>query len=203
MSYSRFESRRKKQPNAFLLTIIRSFFLAIFVSFIYLLIYTALISRYKTDRYKRFDFFHSDRSVDQFESLERTNQPILKFESLKSFMEYNQTINKSIPKVIDTISGSRTENVYVLSNIILLEKNQTVDYSKEIDPLSQFRVIHQEILDGKRPLKVSINGYTCCGYANRLYSMLSSLTIALLTDSAFIVRWNHIKLYIREPFNSN
>jgi hypothetical protein len=69
------------------------------------------------------------------------------------------------------------------------------------DPLSRFKRIHEEILTRKRDLKVSINGLANCGYANKLYSMLSSLVIALLTDSAFIVRWNHISLFIDEPFN--
>jgi hypothetical protein len=36
---------------------------------------------------------------------------------------------------------------------------------------------------------------------SRLYSMITSLVVALLTDSAFIIRWNHIKLFIKEPFH--
>ena len=32
--------------------------------------------------------------------------------------------------------------------------------------------------------------------------MLSSLTIALLTDSAIVIRWRHISKYIEEPFKS-
>jgi hypothetical protein len=75
--------------------------------------------------------------------------------------------------------------------------------SLKTDPLLRFKEIHQDILEGKRPLRVSINGYTIGGYGNKLYSMLSSLVIALLTDSAFLVRWDHINLYIKEPFKGN
>ena len=53
----------------------------------------------------------------------------------------------------------------------------------------------------KKPIKVSINGINHAGYANRLYSMLTSFVIAIITDSALIIRWNHISKYIKEPFN--
>ncbi len=66
-----------------------------------------------------------------------------------------------------------------------------------------FHAIQREIVDAKRtPIRVSINGYTMGGYANKLYSMLSSLVVALLTDSALVVRWHHIDHYIEEPFDS-
>ena len=72
-----------------------------------------------------------------------------------------------------------------------------------LKPIKVFKVIHQDIINGRRtPVKVSINGYTSAGYANKLYSMLSSLVIALLTDSAFIIRWKYISEFIEEPFNS-
>ena len=70
----------------------------------------------------------------------------------------------------------------------------------ENDTLHEFRLMHKQIMSGKLPLKVSVNGHTYAGYANRLYSMLSSLVIALVTDSAFIVRWERINNHIREPF---
>jgi hypothetical protein len=68
------------------------------------------------------------------------------------------------------------------------------------DSLFEFKLIHYHIMNGSLPLKLSINGYTKCGYANKLYSMLTSLVIALLTDSAFIIRWEHIDSFIKEPF---
>lgn len=38
------------------------------------------------------------------------------------------------------------------------------------------------------------------GYGNRVYVFLSSFSIALLTESALIIRWPNIKDYIEEPF---
>ena len=69
--------------------------------------------------------------------------------------------------------------------------------------IKDFKIIQQDIIYGKRyPVKVSINGYTPGGYANKLYSMLSSLVIALLTDSALVIRWNYISEFVEEPFDS-
>jgi hypothetical protein len=67
--------------------------------------------------------------------------------------------------------------------------NQTSDTIKNesYDKLEEFRRVHREIIDGKRPLKVSINGFTDGGYANKLYAMLTSTVIAILTDSAVIM----------------
>ena len=50
---------------------------------------------------------------------------------------------------------------------------------------------------------VSINGPTAGGYGNQLYSMLSSLTVAKLTDGKFICLWPNINEYIEEPFESS
>lgn len=38
------------------------------------------------------------------------------------------------------------------------------------------------------------------GYGNKIYAFLTSFTIALLTDSALIMRWPSINNYIQEPF---
>ena len=62
-------------------------------------------------------------------------------------------------------------------------------------------MIHQDIINGNRPLKVSVNGNTDAGYANKLYSMLSSLVIALITDSAFVIKWKEVIEHVNEPFN--
>jgi hypothetical protein len=51
--------------------------------------------------------------------------------------------------------------------------------------------------DGK---KLSINGPTVAGYGNKIYSMLSALTIAMITDSEFISLWPNIGEFIEEPF---
>ncbi len=67
--------------------------------------------------------------------------------------------------------------------------------------LQTFERIHSEILSGKRRLKLSINWYPPEGYGNKLYSMITSMVIALLTDSAILIRWDAIHNFIREPFN--
>lgn len=79
------------------------------------------------------------------------------------------------------------------SSLILLETIQN-------DSLYEYKLIHNSILNGKSSIKISVNHYCNAGYANRLYSMLTSLVIALLTDSAFLVRWRYIDLHINEPF---
>ena len=79
------------------------------------------------------------------------------------------------------------------SSLILLETIQN-------DSLYEYNLIHTSILNGKSSIKISVNHYCNAGYANRLYSMLTSLVIALLTDSAYLVRWRYIDLHINEPF---
>ena len=59
--------------------------------------------------------------------------------------------------------------------------------------------------NGGQNLKIplSINGNANGGYANKIYSMLSSLTIAILTNSEFKCLWTDIDKYIENPFNSS
>ena len=68
--------------------------------------------------------------------------------------------------------------------------------------LDRFRANHQKIVNGQLPLKLSINKLDSNGYGNRVYSMLTSFVIAILTDSAFFVNnWDVIGKYIDEPAN--
>jgi hypothetical protein len=101
----------------------------------------------------------------------------------------------------DLISIERDNIDYVRimeQNRIFLRKLQ--NFTSSNDTLFKFKLIHDNIMNGSLTLKLSINGYTKGGYANKLYSMLTSLVIALLTDSAFIIRWQHIDSFIKEPF---
>ncbi len=67
--------------------------------------------------------------------------------------------------------------------------------------LERYRQIHESIMLGhKTPIKVTINGYTNHGYGNKIYSLLSSLVLAILTDSAIVIRWQNINEFIEEPF---
>ena len=55
------------------------------------------------------------------------------------------------------------------------------------DSLIEFKMIHKNIMMGlTKQIKVSVNSPFRNGYANKLYSMITSLVVALLTDSAFI-----------------
>ena len=69
------------------------------------------------------------------------------------------------------------------------------------DTLLAYKEIHRNIMDGiSKPVKVSVHGPAGNGYANKIYSLISAMVVALLTDSAFLVRWENIDLYIKEPF---
>ena len=86
-----------------------------------------------------------------------------------------------------------------------LEVNVDWPYVKKMTQLErarleEFRQLQLDMLNGKRsPVRVSINGYTICGYGNKLYSMVSSTVIALLTNSALVIRWHNISSFIEEP----
>ena len=66
--------------------------------------------------------------------------------------------------------------------------------------LNKYREIHEKIMSGQLPLKLSINGLDYNGYANRLYSVITSFVLAVLTDSALIVHWQEVSAFIHEPF---
>jgi hypothetical protein len=91
---------------------------------------------------------------------------------------------------------------FVIKNYYYAINKQIIfssSYNK-IDRIEEFKLIHKNIIQNKtKEVKVSINGPTPDGYANKLYSMLSSMVIAILTDSALIIRWPDIDTYIQEP----
>ncbi len=66
--------------------------------------------------------------------------------------------------------------------------------------MSEYKQIHENILNNKTKLKISFNESPSAGYANRLYSMLSSLVVALVSDSAIVIKWDRIDEFIEEPF---
>jgi hypothetical protein len=120
------------------------------------------------------------------------------FDFVQRFIEYiiGEYKNDMITIERDNIDYFKTMEL----NRLLLKKFKNLSSHQNKKDLFEFRLIHNNIMNGTLLLKLSINGYTKCGYANKLYSMLTSLVIALLTDSAFIIRWEHIDLYIQEPF---
>lgn len=80
----------------------------------------------------------------------------------------------------------------------IINLNQMVKSNN--DKFIEFEINHLKIIRGDLPIQVVWNGYTEAGYANKLYSMLSSLILAILTDSAFFIRWKYIDKFIEEPF---
>ena len=69
--------------------------------------------------------------------------------------------------------------------------------------LNEYFHIHEKIMSQSNASlkKISFNGFTLGGYGNKLYSFLSSLVIAILTDSQIVLRWNDIDKYIKPRIN--
>ena len=67
--------------------------------------------------------------------------------------------------------------------------------------LNAYEAIQQEIFAGKRPLKLSINGVWKNGYANRMYSLITSFVIGVLSESALLIKWKKIEAFYQPPFN--
>ena len=77
-----------------------------------------------------------------------------------------------------------------------------IEWIKDRD-LDAYKSTCQKILDGELPLKVHFNAIESVGYGNRMYSVLSSMVFAILTDSVLVLStWGpDIGKYIDEPFN--
>jgi hypothetical protein len=71
------------------------------------------------------------------------------------------------------------------------------------DRLNEFYKIHERIFSQSNLSlrKISFNGQTAGGYGNKLYSFLTSLIIAILTESQIVLKWNHIDKYVKTPIN--
>jgi hypothetical protein len=94
------------------------------------------------------------------------------------------------------------EKAYFNENLDTLTKLKNTTLQKYID-------IHTKqvnlLSNASNGYKVSLNKSPNAGYANRIYSFLSSLLTAILTDSAILVAWNfgssdNIGKYIDTPF---
>ena len=89
--------------------------------------------------------------------------------------------------------------LYMLACLAAIGQSDGQGKEKERN-LNAFRAIQQRIIDGQLPVRVSFNCLAMNGYGNRVYSVLSSLVLAILTDRALIVsRWPIIKKFIYEP----
>jgi len=113
--------------------------------------------------------------------------PINKKE-LKNASETFKIANKTVKNI------SNVHYNIDIEKIINIKQESIDDYKK----------LHNNILKGILPLKVVINRNTHkVGYANKLYSFLSSLLSAILTDSALVVIWPDIDQFIEEPLESS
>lgn len=78
-------------------------------------------------------------------------------------------------------------------------------YSKEFDQtdqLDKYVKLHRSIMESNDPdKKMVFSGDIKEGYGNRLYTFLSSILIAILTDSALVVNWDGIEKYIEPPID--
>ena len=70
------------------------------------------------------------------------------------------------------------------------------------DSLNEYYELHKKISHMNVSLrKISFNECRPVGYGNRLYSLLSSLVIGILTESQLVVRWHEIETYVDLPIN--
>ncbi len=76
-------------------------------------------------------------------------------------------------------------------------------FDMQPDGINSYKALHQGIMRQTIPFKIVINrNNKDVGYANKLYSFLSSLLSAIITDSALVVIWPKINKFIQEPFES-
>jgi len=68
--------------------------------------------------------------------------------------------------------------------------------------MSNFNQIQEENVFNKHDtIKVVFYEVKKVGYGNKLYSMLTSFMVAVVTESALLIDWPTIDKYIEEPFN--
>ena len=84
-------------------------------------------------------------------------------------------------------------------------KSEVKEDKGEERNLNAYKRLHADLVSGKvAPLKVSLNLSPDQGYGNRLFSLLSSFVVALITDSAFVVsRWDTIAPYVDGPLGED
>ena len=75
--------------------------------------------------------------------------------------------------------------------------------NNKIDKLNEYKEHHELIMkqsiQRNQSLKIVFNVPAQGGYGQKVYSFLTSLLIAILTDSALLVNWKHIDKFIDEP----
>ena len=68
---------------------------------------------------------------------------------------------------------------------------------------SIYKSIHKSIRQGSLPPKVIFSRSLYGGYGNKLNTLLTSLVMAILSDSALLIEWKHISQFVQEPLLSS
>lgn len=123
----------------------------------------------------------------------------LSFIILIIFITYKNAVHDALRLMT---SVEPTKEAFQNSSRLIYESN--IDTEKAINiqqnDLNDYKKLHGKIMKGVSPLKILINrSPQDVGYANKLYSFLSSLLSAILTDSALVVMWPGINQFIEEP----
>lgn len=86
--------------------------------------------------------------------------------------------------------------------ILILQTNNSIhklEREHEVDSYSSFKIIHEKIIKNETDLRVLLNTPKNYGYANRMYSVISALLIAILSNRALLINWKYIDNYIEPP----
>jgi len=109
----------------------------------------------------------------------------------------NSSKNQSIS--ISNYSDKLNEKSGTIKRIIKVNVT-LINLTNYSDKLNEFYAIHERITKLNASMrKISFNECSQVGYGNRLYSLLSSLVIAILTNSSLVVRWKEIESYVDLP----
>jgi hypothetical protein len=84
----------------------------------------------------------------------------------------------------------------------LMPRNSLKDnFYNESTNLNEFYRIHEQNLNSNLP-RIALNlARAEVGYANRLYSVISTILVSILTDSALVICWPHIDHFIKPPIS--
>lgn len=122
----------------------------------------------------------------------------------------NNKANSRLKSILFTIAVLSVLAIYIylteigtvqynrISKILLFDrfKNSTLDNKNSLASRSFLR-LHEEIVSNQSGRhNVVFYQATKDGYGNRIYSMLSAFMVAVLTDSALLIKWPSIGFHI-------
>ena len=135
-------------------------------------------------KFKRLLAYHSE----PFCNIMRRAQKLAIYASLVWIVFYVGYQQRWLDRFAKKVASSRVEVV-----------SQVLASSGKRD-LTAFRATHEKILNKHLPLKIVYNDMSLTGYANMIYSFMSTILIGILTDRAVILNnWPDMTPNIREP----